>query len=109
HRRRGRPVALGQRVVERPVVALREHPVREQPDQRRGGERDRPEEARAHAASLSRADVNLDKLSPPRGRCPMAKTLASQAKNGGSIPLARLVPPPPLGERVPAAARLAGA
>src|SRR4051794_3107445 len=27
--------------------------------------------------------------SRPRGRCPMAKTLASQAKDGGSIPLAR--------------------
>ena len=75
------------RLVERRVGALGDHAVREQPDERRGGEGDRPEDAHTHAGKGIRVGYTPDL----RGRCPMAKTLASQAKDGGSIPLARSV------------------
>ena len=60
--RRLDPLALGQRLVDRRVRPDRRDPVREQRDERRGGERDRPVQARAHV--LKGNDGGIDSRHP---------------------------------------------
>ena len=57
--RRSRPRALGDGLVQRRVRPLRDEPVREQADEGRGGDGDRPEDAQTHAARVSASSTLL--------------------------------------------------
>ena len=56
--------------------------------ERRGSQQEREQQSEREPHAIQRIPLRLDS-GEPRGRCPMAKTVASQATNGGSIPLAR--------------------
>ena len=56
--------------------------------ERRGSQHEREQQSEREPHDVQRIPRPVS-LRGPRGRCPMAKTVASQATNGGSIPLAR--------------------